>query len=214
MNGELATELASRALELLVLLERIDERTADFARASGLACPAGCGACCLSPHVETTAGELVPLALELFRRGAAEELLRQLARAGDAGPCVLYAPDPTDAARGRCTVYAWRPAVCRLFAFSARRDRAGRAELIACGVQRAAAPELVRRAEEAVAAGLATPLLPELAREVALAGLDAELLPIGRALRRALERVGLALALAGGERPTPPRPVPTLPRAA
>jgi Fe-S-cluster containining protein len=183
---------------VLALLRGIDEGTARLQHASGLACPPGCGRCCLSPDVEASEVELRPLARELWERGEAERWLAVLAeRAGDAR-CVLYEPDPADPARGRCAHYALRPSVCRLFGFASRRDKRGRLELAACKVHRETDPAAVARASESIATGLA---VPELSSATATLGaLDARgtarLLPINEAFRRALLAAGLERLLA------------------
>lgn len=175
------------------LFEAIDRETAAFAGLSGLACPAGCGACCLSPEVETTELEMRVMADHLWNCGAAEAVLERLEAADAPGSCVLYQPETGNARRGRCGHYAQRPTLCRLFAFAAVRDKAGGNRLAACRVHREADPAGVARAEEAVAAGRWTaPLFSRVAE--ALWDIDPELgsvrRPINEALRRALHREG------------------------
>jgi len=208
---------------LVARFARADALTGGLRERAGLACPPGCGACCLSPEVETTALELRPLARELARAGRAGALLAELARRASAGDarCVLYAPEPGDARRGRCTAYGLRPLVCRLFGFAARRDRAGRLELVACRTMRAWDPAAVSRAERDVAAGGTAAVLPDEAHALAAEFPDAgaRRLPINAALARALERELLRCRLralerrAGDEHDGPrPRPVPRRPR--
>lgn len=169
-------------------LERADVATRAFAARTGLACPPGCGACCLSPHVEASVAELRPLAAALVAQGRAEEVLARVAALEAAGEarCALYEPAPDDPRRGRCGAYELRPLVCRLYGFSARRDRAGAPELVACRTMRAAAPDAVARAAAAVAEA---PLMGDHAHALAAdaPGEDGRRLPIDRALRRALE---------------------------
>ncbi len=180
----------------------IDAQVALLAQASGLACPPGCGACCLSPEVETSVADALPLALALFARGEAPVVLERAREAADRGPCVLYRADPLDPRRGRCSAYAERPSICRLFGFSSRRARAGGVELATCRELRAGAPEAVARAEEHVRTGGAAARIDVDAERIAfLEGGAPHPLPINQALRLALERVGLARALAARARP-------------
>lgn len=190
--------MQERIGSVLAELERADAATRAFAERAGLACPPGCGACCLSPDVETTAAECLPLAEALAADGRADEVLAELARRRAAGDprCALYAADPRDERLGRCTAYALRPLVCRLFGFSGRRDRTGATALVSCRTLRAADPAAQARAEELARAGGA-PLLADHAHAVAAAlpGDGARQLPVNEALRAALERVLLARRL-------------------
>lgn len=186
------------------LLEQAEAESAALRARTALACPPGCGACCLSPEVETTVAELLPMALELVRSGRAAALLETLAAETPDAPkrCVLYAPDPDDPRRGRCQAYAERPLICRLFGFTARRDRLGRPRLAACATMRSVAPENVAAAERAIEAGLPVAIGGDLSRLLAieLPGEGSQQLPINVALRRALERVLLAERYAALER--------------
>lgn len=129
---------------------RMDRATAAFAQASGLACPPGCGACCLSPEVESSVDELGPMAAHLCETGRAEAVLEALAHAGSPASCVLYQPEPGNPGRGRCGAYAHRPPLCRLFGFAAVRDKTGRPRLALCRVHRESAPETAERAARGV----------------------------------------------------------------
>lgn len=197
-------------------LRAIDDATSRFAAATGLRCPDGCGRCCLSPSVETTAGELAPLADEIVRRGAAGALLERLEASGGAGCCVLYESDAADPARGRCSMYAWRPSICRLFGFAGRRDGDGRPRFRACRVHVETAPAVAAAAVETVERGdLALPMFSEHAAAViAAADGSSRLEPINVALHHAIERAALAARLGEAhqtdrddedDRPTTPR---------
>jgi Fe-S-cluster containining protein len=181
---------------------RVEVEVGAFAAASQLACPAGCGACCNSPDVEASTVELHPMAEALLAAGRGEAVLAALHDASQPGshagsnsgpkpaPCVLYVPDPSDPRRGRCSMYAERPLVCRLFGFGARRERTGRARLVVCSTMRAADPVHVTAvAENEVLAALA-PVMADHAHAVSaeFPGDEGRLRPINEALREALER--------------------------
>ena len=183
--------------------EAIDEQVDALVAATGLACPSGCGACCLSPEVEAAPEELELLAQEWVRRGEARALLDRLAALEAEGrrQCALYRPSSEDGRQGRCGAYAWRPLVCRLFGFAARHDRRGQPELVLCAVMSAAAPEATAQAARQVAAGAPAPLFGDHAHGLIadLGGRGSERLPINQALRQALERALLHARLAAGE---------------
>lgn len=203
------------------------EATEAFSAAHGLHCPPGCGACCLSPEVECSVTEWGPLVRELVHEGRAEAVLAQLHAqlASGSSVCVFYAPEDGDPRRGRCQVYGLRPMICRLFGFSARRDRDGTPELVSCRVMREQDPAAVAAAAQAVREGAPAPVMGDLMGAVLAEapGTDGRMLPINEALRVALERALLRARFEAAEetgedpdddgRPRPVRP-PRRPRAA
>ncbi len=189
---------ARLAVGVQTIYRRLDRRLATFRRRSGLACPPGCGECCGSTEVEATVLELLPLALDLCRRGKAEEVMDRLHSGREPERCLLFSEQPLGCFGGHCTVYPRRPLLCRLFGFSSMENREGRPELVACRLVRAADPARTGEAAVAAAQGrLAAPLMRDYS--MAVYRLDPALgsgaLPINAALRQALERVGLALGL-------------------
>ncbi|CAE8626109.1 unnamed protein product, partial [Polarella glacialis] len=132
----------------------LDVATAALAsQAPGLRCPPGCGACCLSPEVEATALECGPLAASAVASDGGAALLSALdaAEIGGSQSCVLYQSSSPDGKRGRCSQYALRPSLCRLFGFATRSSKSGSPTLAACVVMRSAAPVAVQQAERLVA---------------------------------------------------------------
>jgi Fe-S-cluster containining protein len=191
---------ARLAAGVRAIYRRLDRKLTAFRRRSGLACLPGCGECCRSTEVEATVLELLPLALDLCRRGKAEEILDRLRGSEEPERCLLFSERPLGRSGGHCTAYSWRPLLCRLFGFSSMENREGRPELVACRLVRAADPGLTE--EAAVAAAQGRPAAP-LMRDCSMAvyRLDPVLgsgaLPVNVALRQALERVALASRLRG-----------------
>lgn len=184
------------ALALTQLYRDINDQCAAFQAATGLYCPAGCGQCCETPEIDTSPLDLVPMALELIRRGEAADWLAR-ARHG-ASTCVFYQADDQIPGNGRCQMYLWRPTICRLFGFAAVTDSVGTPKLAACTRHQQLYPELVAMAQVAIANGLSVPRFADW--QIQVAGLDPHwghhLMPINQALIVAIERVGLALAYA------------------
>ncbi|GAB6190432.1 hypothetical protein [Desulfocastanea catecholica] len=186
-------ELEFQVLEVYRVL---DTAVAGFAARTGLCCPEGCGHCCLSEQVEATVLECIPLAFALFRSLQAELILKRIEKTGLERGCVLYRPDYTEAKLWGCTQYRCRPVVCRLFGFAGNPDRQGIPRLARCRVmkeQASGGPATVKiDATESpmplfVDAGLRiTTLHP---------ALGTVRLPINMALRQALLKVGIILAL-------------------
>ncbi|MEZ4399451.1 MAG: YkgJ family cysteine cluster protein [Kofleriaceae bacterium] len=183
------------------LYAEADQQAAAVVAAVGLACPTGCGACCvtLPPHVSL--GDLAPIAAAAIVDGTAEAILAR-AVAGATGPCALY--DPTRPGGG-CTVYPLRPVVCRLFGAGAVRDKRGGLALAVCRVHQAADPATVQRAQAYVDGGGAVPAFAEF-HERAQQCDDgaAAVLPINQALAIALGRALLHAQLRAEAALTPP----------
>ncbi len=176
---------------------QIDQAIATVQAATGLFCPEGCGQCCENPNVEATPLELLPLALELFRRGEVECWLEKAQTVNYSGCCVFYRPDSTIPGNGRCQVYPWRPSVCRLFGFATVTTKHGHPELAVCLRHKSTSPEAAAAAQEAIAQGLPAPNFAEVTQQIANLNpyLGTERLPINQALQVAIERVGLYLQM-------------------
>ena len=133
--GFLPPSLLAEQLESLAYLyQRADAAVAEFVASSGVSCPHGCGSCC-----EAFVPDILPLeaaylatfitasdrdrAFALAAHGL-EARLRDDGRLG----CPLYADDRAY----HCTVYEARPLICRMFAFSATRDKLGAATFSVC----------------------------------------------------------------------------------
>lgn len=194
--------------EVLHQLRDLDPRTEALSRGTGLRCPAGCGACCLSPEVESTVLELLPAARELLRSGEVEAWLARLGRGEGSTRCVLYAPEVGDERSGRCALYPVRPAICRLYGFAARRNRRGVLELLVCRVHRSSAVEEVERAKRRIEEDGEVVVLSDVHFDLAALhpGLGSKLMPINDALRSALELLALEERLASAERAGEERP--------
>jgi uncharacterized protein len=181
----------------LALYQDADRATEALTGATGLACPPGCGECCARHDPHVTVADVEPLADAALADGSAEAALDR-ALAAPAGPCIYFAEGRLP---GGCTVYELRPVLCRLFGFSAVRDKHGAAQLAACELHKQHDPAAVARAAAHVAAGGEVAILAEVqARADGLAPDPArtEQLPINVALARALERALLRARFAGG----------------
>lgn len=171
----------------------VDGRTQSFANASGVSCPVGCGACCSRPGgVEARVAEMLPAAFALLA-GSDEYAADVHQRAVDDpdGRCVFFMPESADGSRGKCSHYAERPGVCRLFGFAANNDKHGHARLSTCNILRSDAWGARVDSGELDPPSMMTvgAAIEELAG--ALTGFG-EILPINRALQAALTRASFA----------------------
>jgi Fe-S-cluster containining protein len=190
-------------LELLFkvaeLFEGIDKKVIEFQLKSGLRCPRMCGACCPTGDVQTTVLEMLPAAQEILRRGDADFWLDRIGAQDRPSLCVFYQSLPAPDASGHCEFYAWRPAVCRLFGYAATRTRDGKPALAVCKHLKQTAPDDVAAATSLEADA---PCFTWYGTQIC--GLDpvlgTKILPINAALRHAIERMGLQIHLAYGDR--------------
>lgn len=92
---------------------------------------------------------------------------------------------------GRCSAYELRPLVCRLFGFSAVRDKTGRARYSLCKTMKIPNPAMAHVVSASVDRGLCAPVFSEYSMR--LCGISPSSLaqrhPINTAIRLALEHV-------------------------
>lgn len=175
---------------VLKIYKTLDQQVNNFSRITGLRCPERCGVCCENPNVEATVLELLPMAKEIYLSGREDEILEILGFRAEQTytPCALYRPDPSIRGNGRCLYYSYRPLICRLFSFAARKNKYNRIEFAPCKNIRQNAPHPAQRAEMAIANGLNPPLYQESAIRIAsvLPSLGFKRYPINRAIWEAL----------------------------
>jgi Fe-S-cluster containining protein len=180
--------------QVLALYADLDRQVATFQLESGLRCLPQCGRCCPVSDIYTTVLEMLPLAEEMLRRGAAEAWLTRIGLAAATPGCILYQVHPPENVGGHCGFYPWRPSVCRLFGFAAVRNRNGGRSLAACKCLKAAAPLAVE------AAGVHAEKAPCFSDVGAiLYAIDpaagSRLMPINGALQQAVQRTGLQMQM-------------------
>jgi uncharacterized protein len=186
--------------EIMGIYRELDSEVAAFAGRSGMHCPPACGACCLSPHVETTVAEMLPLAALLFDQGIVETTLERLWQGS--AICVQYEAQPGLPEKGRCLTYEQRPVLCRLFGYMGSRDKAGQLRYGACKVLHKVEAERIARIEGELKRGaLPIPMLSAAHERIAEIGglLGQDMLPINQALLRAIEIIGLDMQLQDSE---------------
>jgi Fe-S-cluster containining protein len=175
------------------LFERIDRDVESFQKKTGLGCQSGCGRCCHSPKVETTVLEMYPLVEQLIESGQMEQWYDRAKTVSFTGPCVFYKPDPLDPDKGRCTVYAFRPAICRLFGFSARKNKRDQHELITCSVIKGKEGRRINDIQDRINRGLKVPVMQDYSARVYQLHpvLGCRQMTINLAFRKAAEGMGL-----------------------
>lgn len=113
---------------VMELYQRMEQTFAFYQKKLGLGCLPGCGACCLSPNIECTILEVLPIALELYLKNEDQKVYDQCS----SSICYFYKRLSFDGKKGHCTNYYFRPAICRMFGVYARKNKRSQPELAAC----------------------------------------------------------------------------------
>ena len=211
--------LADRLEQLAYLYHRADAAVDQFVQASGVTCPFGCGTCCegFVPDILPLEAEYLATWLAIYDRDRAYRIaasgLEPVIHTDGRTGCPLYNPESP----GHCTVYEARPLICRMFAFSAVRNKHGEVSYSVC---RLAGPGGKARTARGPAVedvfGAVPPVMADYGSE--LVHMDPSAAdsrrPLDHALQTALRRVLFLIGMTG-HKPENDGPTvkPTLPRA-
>ncbi len=182
--------------ELLQLFREVDEKAEGFKGLTGVNCPPLCGVCCRDSKVEATAAEMLPLAAELWARGLAEEWLQKLEALPEGHErCVFFSPSQDAPDNGRCSVYELRPLICRLFGFFTIKDKYGSYVYGGCKIIKKEYPEKHQKAKELIEKGFKPSSMTDFSIRVSgiSPDLGKKMLPINKAAKIALEKIGFGL---------------------
>lgn len=153
-------------------------------------CLTGCGLCCRKPDITATPLEFLPLAWALWSEGKALAFYEEVTASKENTICTLFAPLHESSTGGMCRRYTSRGLICRLFGFTAARDRNGNAQLVTCRPIKTEQPEAYSSGLELTAKGHVAFMRDYYFR---LSCIDPELgrqmLPVNEAIRVALETV-------------------------
>jgi Fe-S-cluster containining protein len=167
---------------------RLDKEIAAMQQSSGLHCLSGCGECCKKPDIECTPLEFLPLALELFDEGRAEQSWEELKNQQNS-LCYVFRPHITNFG-GLCNAYPNRGLICRLFGFTARTNKEGQSELVTCKFIKEEQAQAFAQVTEELKAGKKIPVMSEYyTRLTSIDPTLAEFYPINQAIQKALEVV-------------------------
>jgi len=177
--------------EILEVYNNFDRTIASFQSATGMRCPPGCSLCCREWHVETTVLEVLPLAREIYRREEDDGIMSAIfeKEQRNDSSCVLIKDTLSEGDPGACSYYEFRPLICRLFGFAARRNKHDEIELMPCRILKETAPSEVKRAEMALSQGLSLPVYQEAFMRISYIkpNIGYRRLLINRALKEAIE---------------------------
>jgi uncharacterized protein len=175
------------------IFKALDKEIGQFKASTGLKCLQGCGACCKKPDIEASILEFLPLAVHLYQQGKAEEILDIIEKDEDQGICVLFVPVIADHSAGFCSQYYHRGLICRLFGYSASKDKNGSLTLAICRKIKDAMPEIFKKANDDISNGMPVPVISNYYSRLQSIdfGLSSRMMPINRAIKLAVETVAL-----------------------
>jgi hypothetical protein len=167
---------------------RLDKEIDSMQRSSGLHCLSGCGECCKKPDIECTPLEFLPLALELYDEGRAEQAWEELQN-NQNNLCFVFRPHITNFG-GMCNAYPNRGLICRLFGFTARTNKEGQRELVTCKFIKEEQAKAFENITTELKAGKKIPVMSEYyTRLTSIDPTLAEFYPINTAIQKAVEIV-------------------------
>jgi uncharacterized protein len=168
--------------------ERLDKDIAKLQQSSGLHCLSGCGECCRKPDIEATPLEFLPLALKIFDEGDAEAVHAELGQKKDS-LCYVFRPHITNFG-GLCNEYPNRGLICRLFGFTARKNKEDQAELVTCKLIKETQNESYEKLVHEIKQGKKVPVMSEYySRMSSIDHTLSSFYPINEAMQKALEVV-------------------------
>jgi len=174
----------------------LDEDISRFQKETGLGCISGCGACCKKPDIEATVLEFLPLAYHLFKTNRDVEVLEKLESTNNEPPCTFFFSILPSNNAGLCTIYLHRGLICRLFGFSATKDKEGLPVLATCKIIKTELSEKYKAAVKSIDEGGFVPVMNQYYMK--LLAIDHELgnkfYPINEAIKIAIEKVSLSCA--------------------
>ena len=162
-----------------------------FQQHSKLTCLTGCSHCCSNPNIEASVLEFLPFAYYAYKQGLALSWLEKLKSDQAPSLCAILRPFHKLEERGFCSQYAYRGLVCRLFGFSAVRNKYGSTVLATCRPIKEHQQENVALAQQQIGKGAFVPVGNHYYMQLTSIDfiLSNAFYPINEAIAKALEEV-------------------------
>ncbi len=172
------------------VFKQLDRETQKFGKQSNLKCLTNCNLCCLKKGLEANVLEFLPLAYHLVQNNLHDAALDLL----DTEPehCINLAKNPELGQTAGCGAYEQRGLICRLFGFSAVRDKNSKLSVYTCTHIKHEYPEEFKRASEGINnKGMNIPLVTDFYYQIYF--IDTQMAndynPINVSIRKAIEHV-------------------------
>jgi len=120
--------LYEKIKEVLNIFEELDKIIIKIKKEQNIDCIDGCGTCCMKENIEATILEFLPAANYLINNGNIDYYYK---KTKESKYCVFFNPLKTG---GKCELYKYRGLICRLFGFSARKNKYNKLEPITCNI--------------------------------------------------------------------------------
>jgi uncharacterized protein len=167
------------------ILNEAEKQTSVFAKRNHISCVAGCGRCCITPHVEASPLEFLPAAYELYKQGKIEEFYEKVSAKKPGEYCLFFIPPGSDGEN--CTFYPYRGLICRVFGYSARITKTKNHEMITCQIIKQSAQYGGLDETKLKTAPIAADFYMQL-RNIDI-GEAENMMPLNAALKKAMEEV-------------------------
>jgi Fe-S-cluster containining protein len=112
----------------------LEKDIAKFQYKCELKCFEGCGHCCQKNDIEATVLEFLPYAYFQFKNGNALNEYNRLIEKKHENLCFILSDKTIENSTGFCSLYKYRPLICRLFGFSAITDKYENVVLSTCKI--------------------------------------------------------------------------------
>lgn len=178
-----------RAVEKL--FKELEKETEKFKNSTNLNCKKGCSNCCKSPEVEATILEFLPFAYYAFKEGKALEYYDKFKSGSNSLVCNFYNPMDIEFNGGGCSQYIYRGLICRLFGFSAVKNKKEEKQLVTCSIIKTELFINYQEATKQINMKLKVPMMNEYYMKLRTIdyNLSERHLPINQAILKALEFV-------------------------
>jgi Fe-S-cluster containining protein len=171
------------------LFKKLDQESEKFGKQSKLRCLTNCNLCCLKEGLEANVLEFLPLANYLVKNNLHEEALKLL----DTNPehCINLAKSQDPGKTAGCSIYTQRGLICRLFGFSAVRDKNSKLAIYTCVHIKNNFPQEFATATTKINGGMSIPVVSDFYYQLYF--IDNQLAndynPINISIRKAIEKV-------------------------
>ena len=116
------TSLYEKIKKIRNIYNRLEKKQISFCNEFNIHCKEGCGECCEHFTPDITEIEALFLAYGLIKENKDQDIINLLdSKEESDNYCPLYNKDSVY----HCSVYKWRPLICRLFGASASKDKNG-----------------------------------------------------------------------------------------
>ncbi len=172
------------------VFRQLDKRTEKFGKQSDLRCLTNCNLCCLKKRLEANVLEFLPLAHYLVRNNLHEAALDLLETNPD--HCINLAKTQEPGVTAGCSAYDHRGLICRLFGFSAIRDKSAKLAVYTCSHMKNEFPtEFKLTMEKINSVGMNIPVVTDFYYQIYF--IDSQMAndynPINVSIRKAIEKV-------------------------